>query len=176
MKFKALFLVLALASLAGCATQAPLPTVAAVDAQRYMGAWYEIGKLPNRFQKQCVANTVANYTLVSPTEITVTNTCQTADGKTETAVGVANPVAGANNSKLRVSFFRPFYGDYWILDLGANYEWVLIGEPKRDYAWVLSRTPNLPDATYAQALAKAKSLGFNDAAFVKTVQNQALKP
>ena len=172
---KKILILLIAAVLSACANHAPLPTVAGVDAKRYMGDWYEIGKLPNRFQKQCVANTIANYQLVSPTEITVTNICQTPDGKTEKVIGVAHPVDGSNNTKLRVSFFRPFYGNYWVLDLGANYEWVLVGEPSRDYAWVLSRTPQLPDAVYAQLLAKASSLGFNDKAFEKTPQTSLLQ-
>ena len=173
---KALILIALSSVLSACSVftnYAPLPTVASVDATRYMGTWYEIALIPNTFQRMCVANTQANYALVSPTEIKVTNTCQTASGKPEIAVGVAHSVDGANNAKLRVSFFRPFYGDYWVLDLGANYDWVLVGEPSRKYGWVLSRTPQLNDATYAQALAKAKSLGFDAAAFVKTPQKSA---
>lgn len=166
--------ILLFAVLAGCAHQptAPLPTVAAVDLNRYSGDWYEIALLPNRFQSMCVADTQAQYHQDGDV-IRVKNRCRTADGAIEEANGIAKVVSGSNNAKLRVSFFRPFYGDYWILALDPEYRWVLIGEPKRKYGWVLARTPNLDDTTLQLALDKAAALGFERAAFQRSVQ---LKP
>lgn len=161
--------ILAAAALpAACAApQAPLPTVAAVDLDRYLGVWYEIARLPNRFQAMCVSDTQARYRRVGDA-VSVLNQCRDAAGRTETADGVARVVDGSGGAKLRVSFFRPFYGDYWILDLDPDYRWALVGEPGRDYAWILARQPTLDAATLERLLARAATLGFDRRAFVPT--------
>jgi apolipoprotein D and lipocalin family protein len=151
---------------------APLPTVAQVELPRYLGTWYEVAMLPNRFQAQCVANTQAQYRLRDDGHIEVKNTCRRADGVQETATGVAEVVPGSANAKLRVSFFRPFYGDYWVLALAEDYRWVLVGEPGRRFGWVLSRTPQMTAADLAAALDKAQALGFERSAFRFTPQGQ----
>lgn len=153
--------------LAGCSSrpEPPLPTVAAVDIQRYMGEWHEIALLPNRFQSMCAADTRANYRLDGEV-VRVRNQCREADGSQAMAEGVAKVVAGSGNAKLRVSFFRPFYGDYWILALDPDYRWVLVGEPGRRYGWVLSRTPTLDAAVLEQLLSRAEALGYRRADFV----------
>lgn len=168
----------ALLALAGCASgpgtpAAPLPTVPAVDLARYAGAWYEVASLPNRFQKQCVADTQARYRPVGD-DIEVRNRCRTADGAVEDITGIAKVVPGSGNAKLRVSFFRPFYGDYWILAFGPGERWVLVGEPKRQFGWVLSRTPQLPAAELDAALARATTLGYAREAFRVTPQTRPL--
>jgi len=162
------------AGFAGCTLRptTPLPTVESVDLARYMGEWYEIALLPNSFQSMCVADTQASYRPAGDV-VRVRNRCRKADGGIEEANGIAKVVEGSRNAKLRVSFFRPFYGDYWILALDPNYRWVLIGEPSRVYGWVLSRTPNLDDASLQAALDKAAELGFDREAFRRTPQ---LKP
>ncbi|WP_310460426.1 lipocalin family protein [Sphaerotilus sp.] len=164
-----------LALLAGCtwAPTLPLPTVASVDLGRYTGAWYEVASLPNRFQKQCVADTQARYRQTGA-DIEVVNRCRTADGKVEDITGIAKVVPDSGNAKLRVSFFRPFYGDYWVLALGPDYRWVLVGEPTRQFGWVLSRTPALAPADLDTALARAEALGYARTAFKATPQTQAL--
>ena len=166
---------LLLAGFAGCAIRptAPLPTVESVDLARYMGEWYEIALLPNRFQSMCVADTQASYRLDGDV-VRVRNRCRKADGAIEEADGIAKVVEESRNAKLRVSFFRPFYGDYWILALDQDYRWVLIGEPSRRYGWVLSRTPNLDDASLQIALDKAATLGFDRSAFRRTPQIKPL--
>lgn len=153
--------------IAACATHPPLETVKAVDLNRYYGTWYEITRLPNRFQKRCVSDTRATYQPTG-TDVTVLNACRTADGTLEQAKGRAKVVEGSGGARLRVSFFRPFYGDYWILDLDPDYRWVLIGEPGRDYAWVLARQPGLDSATLEALLSKAAALGFDRQKFVTT--------
>lgn len=168
-------IVLALLPLASACTQippAPLATVDAVEINRYTGDWYEIAMLPNRFQAQCVADTQANYQLDGQ-DIRVRNRCRMANGKIETANGIAKIVGGSGNAKLRVSFFRPFYGDYWILALDTDYQWVLIGEPGRKYGWILSRTQTMNEATLASLLNTAAELGFDRAAFRRTTQSSA---
>jgi apolipoprotein D and lipocalin family protein len=160
-----------LACLASCTlrTTTPLPTVESVDLARYMGKWYEIALLPNRFESTCAADTQATYRLDRDL-VRVRNRCRKADGGVEEANGVAKVVEGSRNAKLRVSFFRPFYGDYWILALDHDYRWALVGEPRREYAWVLSRTATLDEASLQIALDKAAALGFDRKAFRRTPQ------
>ena len=97
------------------------------------------------------------------------NRCRGADGKVEVARGVAKIVEGSNNAKLRVSFFRPFYGDYWVLSLDPEYQWVLVGDPTRQYGWVLSRDANLSDVIFSQILERAVSLGYDRTQFERSV-------
>ena len=149
-----------------------LPTVASVDLQRYLGRWYEIARLPNRFERKCASDVEADYR-VEPGGIHVLNRCRTTDGQLYEANGHAKVVAGSNNAKLRVSFFWPFYGDYWVLALDPDYSAVLVGEPSREFAWVLARRPDLPEARLTELLARALALGFDAGAFQKTSQ---LKP
>lgn len=161
--------------LTGCANHPvqPLPTVESVDLERYMGTWYEIARLPNRFQEVCAGDTQARYRLDGDL-VRVTNRCREADGTITTAEGRARSVTGSSNSKLRVSFFRPFYGDYWVLALDPGYQWVLVGEPRRKYAWILSRMPLLAETTFAALLDQAAAQGFDRAAFQRTPQNRPL--
>ena len=165
----------ATAELSGCSTAptTPLPTVAGVDMARYAGRWYEVSSLPNRFQAQCVADPQAQYRVIGD-DIAVTNRCRRADGGVDGVTGVAKVVAGSANAKLRVSFFRPFYGDYWVLALGPDYRWALVGEPGRQYGWVLSRTPQMAPADLEAALARAETLGYPRTAFKATPQTRPL--
>ena len=166
-----------LGALAGCSSAPPgppLPTVSAVDLVRYLGNWYEIAVVPNRFQSQCVADTLARYRPQGD-DIEVFNRCRQTDGSVTEATGVAKVVADSGNAKLRVSFFRPFYGDYWVLALDPEYRWVLVGEPSRRYGWVLSRTPTLPPADQEAAMARAEALGYQRSAFRLTPQTQPLR-
>ena len=163
----------AAALLAACtSTHLPLATVQAVDLDRYYGTWYEIARLPNRFQAMCVSDTRATYR-PDGKAVKVVNRCRTASGKIEQADGIAKVVAGSQGARLRVSFFRPFYGDYWILDLDPDYRWVLVGEPGHHYAWILARQPKLDAATLEALLARAAVLGFDRHAFIMTPQTSA---
>lgn len=166
--------------LASCSTaqQAPLATVTSVDLNRYLGNWYEVSMIPNRFQKVCASDTQANYSLQNTwtgDSVKVVNRCRKGDGTLETAVGVAKIVEGSNNAKLKVAFFRPFYGNYWILALGNDYDWVLVGEPAREYGWVLSRTPTLSETNLNLAMSKAEQLGYSRKQFIKSLQIKPLK-
>lgn len=172
---RATTLILCLVLPTACATPPPaaLPTVAKVDLARYMGDWHEIALLPNKFQAQCASDTLAHYR-IDGDAVRVRNRCRKADGTIDEANGIAEVVAGSGNAKLRVSFFRPFYGDYWVLALDPDYRWVLVGEPTRRYAWVLARTPQLDEAALLAALDRAAALGFDRGAFRRTAQRQAL--
>ena len=155
--------------LAACATAPPGPpvrTVAAVDLDRYAGTWHEIARFPNTFQdgrgRNCVATT-ATYALRTDGQVAVTNRCLDANaGNAEAiATGSAYAVAGGNNARLRVTFFWPFYGDYWVIGLDPEYRWAVVGAPGRDYLWILSRTPAMSSGDYAQAVAAAAGQGFD---------------
>lgn len=159
--------------LAACTAQ-PLPTVWAVDLGRYSGTWYEIARLPNRFQSMCASDTRATYR-PDGNDVAVTNQCRTASGGIEQATGIAKVVAGSHGAKLRVSFFRPFYGDYWILDLDPRYRWVLVGELSRKYAWILAREPKLEESTLEALLTRAASLGFDRQGFIRTLHTGAAR-
>lgn len=153
----------------------PMPTVAAVDVDRYIGTWYEAASIPNWFQAKCASDTRARYRRQDD-RLEVFNSCRRADGSLDSATGVAEVVPDSGNAKLRVSFFRPFYGDYWVLALDADYRWALVGEPGRRYGWVLSRAPNMATADLETALARAQALGYERQAFKATPQSPSPAP
>jgi apolipoprotein D and lipocalin family protein len=130
-----------------------LQTVSSVDLGRYLGTWYEIASFPQRFQEGCTGTT-ATYTLREDGDIDVLNRCflNSLDGEENTAHGRARVVDTTTNAKLKVSFFRPFWGDYWIIDLGPDYEYAVVGHPGRDYLWILSRSPQMDEALYQDIL------------------------
>ena len=152
--------------------------IASVDLDRYAGRWFEIAKYPNRFQKDCVADTTAEYALRPDGRVTVTNRCRQADGSMKEAVGIARwreqPPRDAT-LKVRfapawLSFVPQVWGDYWILALPADYRYVVVGEPTRKYLWILSRTPQMTTGDYEEALAAATANGYDTAKLVKTPQ------
>ena len=149
--------------------QAPMQVVSSVDLARYAGKWYEIARLPNRFQRDCASDTTASYTLRLDGKITVVNACRTSEGTAKTATGTARLASDKEpNSKLKVSFFWPFYGNYWIIDLDPDYKWAVVGEPGRKYFWILSREPRLDDTLYQQVLDRAKQQGYDVSRLIKT--------
>lgn len=152
--------------------KAPPEVVPAVDLTRYTGKWYEIARLPNRFQRACAGDTTATYTLRPNGKITVLNECRTADGRQKSAKGTAW-VADARgpNTKLKVTFFWPFSGNYWIIDLDPEYRWAVVGDPSRDYLWILSREPEMDPALYQKIVDRAKQKGFDTARLLKTSQH-----
>ena len=124
----------------------PLETVADVDLPRYAGTWHEIARFPHRFQKDCYA-TRAVYTLREDGLIGVYNECRkgAVDGPVKAVNGKARVVDKHTNAKLEVSFFWPFWGDYWIIDLDPGYQWAVVGHPSRRYLWILSRQEKLDE-------------------------------
>ena len=148
----------------------PLATVTQVDLDRYAGRWYEIAKIPNRFQRQCISDTTATYTRNADGTVAVVNRCRTREGRFEEARAIARVVDPRTNAKLEVSFFsllgwRPVWGDYWILALGHDYDYAVIGEPSRRYGWILSRTPTLSAATRVTIDRRLRELGYGPEQF-----------
>lgn len=173
---RVLAILASLAALAGCSgrsterpTVPPLETVSHVDLARYVGTWFEIASFPQKFQRGCVATT-ATYTIRKDGDIDVLNRCRkgSLDGEEKSALGRARVVDAATNAKLEVSFFRPFWGDYWIVDLGADYEYAVVGHPSRDYLWILGRAPTMPEATYEGILARLKAQGYDPSRLKRT--------
>ena len=174
-----LLLTLAFAiALAGCGETTterlqlpPLEAVPKVNLERYLGTWYEIASYPQRFQEGCTGTT-ATYTLRSDGEIDVLNKCRKGglDGPEDAAEGRARVVDRTSNAKLEVSFFRPFWGDYWIIDLGPDYEYAVVGHPSRDYLWILSRTPALDAEIYDGILGRLDEMGYPLEHLQKTLQ------
>jgi apolipoprotein D and lipocalin family protein len=148
-----------------------LQTVPRVDLGRYLGTWFEIASFPQRFQRGCTATT-AIYTLRDDGQIDVVNRCRkgSPDGPEKVARGRARVVDRSTNAKLEVSFFRPFWGDYWIIDLGADHEYAVVGHPGRDYLWILSRTPTMDPELYASIVRRLQAQGYETDRLQKTTQ------
>jgi apolipoprotein D and lipocalin family protein len=146
----------------------PLQSVPSVDVPRYMGTWHEIAKYPNWFQRKCASSTQATYSLQADGRVQVLNRCKTDKGEWTEALGAARQIGGPNSPRLKVRFapewlsFIPLvWGDYWIIDLDPDYQWVVVSEPKREYLWILSRTPQMPAAIYQDLLGKLHDRGFD---------------
>ena len=139
-----------------------LNTVASVDIQRYAGKWFEIASYPMKFQKDCFCVS-AEYTITEKGIVKVYNSCRkgSIDGKVKSIKGKAFMVEGSNNAKLKVQFFWPFKADYWIIDLDPDYQWAVVSGPSRNYLWILSRSTEMPDKTYAEITERLAQKGFD---------------
>jgi apolipoprotein D and lipocalin family protein len=149
-----------------------------VNLQKYAGKWYEIARYPNKFQKKCIGEVTATYTIKKDDKIEVLNQCLKKNGKTDKAKGKARIVDEKTNAKLKVRFAPAWlswlpqvWGDYWILDLDKDYQYAAVGDPDKDYLWILSRTPELDTKTYQNILRRVEEMGFNPSKLVTTPQN-----
>ena len=163
------FAAAALILLSACARQPvhhdqllPITTVDYVDVDRYLGLWYEIARFPNRFEKNCEGVT-AEYARRDDGKISVVNSCRkgATNGALKVANGRARIVDQSSNAKLKVSFFGPFWGDYWILELDEDYSFAIVGEPSGRYLWILSRTPEVSSERMEAALMKLRTSGYD---------------
>ncbi len=161
----------AAAGLALAGSAAPLETVGHVDLGRYVGKWFEIARYPNWFEKKCDRDVTAEYSMKENGSIRVVNTCVKSDGKISRSAGSAVVVDTASNAKLKVTFFWPFYGKYWVIGLGGDYEYAVVGEPSREYLWILARSPVMPEATYSGIVAGLAAKGYDAAKLVRTTQS-----
>lgn len=167
MKF-ILMTILSIFAACASAKHAPLQTVSNVDLERYLGKWYEIARFDQSFQKNCTAVT-ANYSLRKNGTIKVVNTCRkfSPRGKFKKAIGRARVVDKSTNAKLSVQFFLkwlplPFLsGKYWIIALDDDYQYAMVGDPTRQYLWILSRKPFLENETYQRLVDHAQNQGFD---------------
>jgi apolipoprotein D and lipocalin family protein len=164
--------------LAAADTHPPLRVVDSLDLTRYAGKWYEVARLPNKFQIQCAGDVVARYMLREDGRIDVMNVCRREDGSFSEVRGIARKAGdGRIQARLQVRFapavlsFLPMvWGDYWVIGLGPDYTWAVVGVPSREHLWILSRTPTLSESSYARAIQIAKGSGFDVSRLAKTTQ------
>ncbi len=180
MKTVGCLLVLGICVLASCAshggrTEPPLQVVSAVDLSRYAGLWYEIASYPNRFQEGCFGST-ANYTVRDDGTVGVVNQCRIGapDGPLSSVSGSAWVVDETTRAKLKVRFFWPFSGDYWIIGLGKDYEYAVVGHPARQYLWILGRTPRMDEGLYKRILEDLEKQAYDVTRLVRTPQSGGL--
>lgn len=154
----------------------PLTTVAHVDLARYLGTWYEIASFPAWFQRGCTATT-ATYSPLGKGDIRVINECRKGGlgGDLSIARGKAWVTDERTNAKLRVQFFWPFSGHYWVIGLDPNYGWAVVGEPRRKYLWILARSPQIDEQLYARLVHLARDKGYDTSKLVRTPQ-RAIRP
>ena len=176
MKTIAITVLLLLTSVSTLA-QEPLTTVASINVPRYMGTWYEIAKYPNWFQRKCVSNTSAQYSAQPDGTVRVQNRCTQEDGQVKEAIGQARQLGASGSPKLEVRFapewlsFLPFvWGDYWVIDLDTDYQLVAVSEPKREYLWVLSRTPTVSAKAYDELLVRLRAKSMDTSKLERTRQ------
>jgi apolipoprotein D and lipocalin family protein len=158
----------------------PLEVVPSVDLARYCGMWYEIARLPNGFQTKCASDVVATYTLLDDGQIKVVNRCRKEDGEVTEAEGRAKRASDDEpNTKLKVRFapailsFLPFvWGNYWIVEIDTAYTYAVIGEPDREYLWILSRTPKMDENILQGILDRMKKKNFDVEKIMRTKQTQ----
>ncbi|MFA6742380.1 MAG: lipocalin family protein [Arcobacteraceae bacterium] len=168
--FKSTLILLMILLFTSCSTKnPPLQTVEKVDLNKYLGTWYEIARFEHFFERDC-KNVTANYSMLDDETIKVTNRCTkiTTNEKSE-AQGQAHAI-DETNSKLKVSFFRPFYGDYWVLILDKDYNYAVVGTPSREYLWILSRENKIPASVKNEILQKLPTLGFDTSKLIWTIQ------
>lgn len=147
-----------------------------VDLNKYIGKWYEVASIPQSFQKQCVADTSAQYSVAENNLIKVYNSCTTSAGKVSAAEARARITDATSNSKLKVTFVKiidwvfAFGGNYWILDVDNGYNVALVGDPSRGYAWILSRQPDLSKAQWVDAEKTFKNQGYDTCKILTSIQ------
>lgn len=171
--------------LLGCTTLAKdsrpeVQTAPFVELNKYLGKWYEVASIPQSFQKQCVANTTAEYSMADDGMIKVLNSCDTIKGQRDGAEARAKVIDTHTNSKLKVTFVKiinwifAFGGNYWILDVDSSYSVALIGDPSRQYAWILSRSPELSAAQWVEAEKVYKAQGYDTCKILTSVQTAGI--
>ncbi len=146
----------------------PVKTIPSIDVARYLGTWYEIAKFPNWFQRKCLSGTNANYQLKEDGNVKVTNRCKVEGGEMAQAIGTARQIGGATSPKLEVRFapdwlaILPFvWGDYWVIDLDSQYQLAAVSDPRREYLWILSRTPKVNQKSYDDLLQRLITQQFD---------------
>lgn len=153
----------------------PLTTVPFVDLQRYMGTWYEIASFPKWFSKGCV-NSTATYTPRDDGRVDVLNQCHSgaANGRLREARAIATVVNKDTNAELKVQFFWPFNGDYWIIELGDNYEYAVVSDPSRKSLWILSRAPEIDQTVLEDLMARLVNVHGFDLSALKFTRGEAI--
>lgn len=171
----------AAAALSTTAGAADVKAVDSLDLKRYLGAWHEIASIPQFFQRKCIRDTRATYSMIEGSLIRVENVCTREDGGKDRAEGRARQPDPASASKLEVTFVELFgeyrfwvAGDYWVIALDPDYRWAVVGHPSRRYGWVLAREPRLTPTVLAEIIGRIKLQGYDACDFVVTPQTGGL--
>lgn len=161
-----------IALLQSCKAPSTLTVVKDVNLEKYVGLWYEIAAYPTRFQKNCYGST-ATYSLSPKGYVVVENKCfkDSLNGEMGGIKGKAFVVKNSNNAKLKVQFFWPFTGAYWIIGLAPDYSWAVVSHPNRKYLWILSRTKTIDDTTYKEIMDLIISKGLDPDKLRKTTHS-----
>jgi apolipoprotein D and lipocalin family protein len=147
----------------------PVQSVAMVDQSHWMGRWYQIARLPNRFQKGCIG-AYTDFSLRDDGQINVINSCKNEkDGSLRQEKGRAWVIDPVGNARIKVSFFWPFRSEYWVIGLGKDYEYSVVASPNRKYLWVLSRTPTMSDDFYVEIMKEVERQGFDTKKVIKEI-------
>jgi len=146
-------------------------TVGTLELEKYLGTWYEIARFPHSFEKG-LEGVTATYSLRKDGKIRVVNQGYkgSLEGKLSRAEGKAKIPDPGDNSRLKVSFFLFFYGDYYVLELDKNYHWAMIGSSSPNYFWILSRTPQMEEQLFKQLLDNAKNRGYDLSKLIRVDQ------
>lgn len=165
-------LILTLAIVSGCSRPDDLVTTTELDINRYMGKWYEIARLPNSFEEglECIT---AEYYIAPEGHITVVNRGYDpdGDGSWKDVRGKAWIPDTLAPGKLKVQFFWPFAGDYYIIHLDPGYQYALVGDPSRKFLWILARTESLPEEKIRELLGIARSRNFEIEEIIRVDHN-----
>lgn len=170
-KISLLGIILIFSMFFSCKNYADLKTVDKVDLKSYSGLWYEIAAFPQKFQKGCTCTT-AEYIPTDKDYLIVINRCKkdSVNGEEVFVKGKAFIEENTGNAKLKVQFFWPFKGKYWIIELADDYSWAMVGHPNREYLWILARKPQIDSQLFDSLKLKASAKGFDTAKLVKTIQ------
>ncbi len=157
---------------ASAASDAPLPVVGALDPIRYAGTWHEIARYPNYFERMCARDVTAKYSVNADGTIRVVNACRKDDGTMTEAEAVARIETPPAKLKVRfapdwLAWLPLVWANYWVIDLADDYSYAVVGEPGRDYLWILARAPQMSDGVYARILAKLPAAGYDPARLVR---------
>lgn len=154
-------------------TKRPLTTAPSVDLQRYAGTWYEIARLPEKYEKDCASDVTATYELTIDGGLRIVNRCRRRDGSIKRAIGRAEVVDADSNARLRVTFAPqlldplPFvWSDYCIMDVANDYSMAVVGTPDRSHLWLLAREPTVSEDVRSAFIAKALGQGFDTSQLV----------
>lgn len=141
------------------------------DVDKYLGQWYEIARFDHSFERG-MQGVTATYSYREDGKIKVVNNGykDSLNGVFSEAIGKAKIPNVNEPSKLKVSFFWIFYGDYFVLDIDKDYQWALVGSKSDKYLWILSRTPQIDDSLYSLLLDKLKTRGYDVNKLIKVVQ------
>ena len=140
-----------------CGPKVDNAPVGSLNLNRYLGVWYEIARFDHSFERG-VESAKAHYTQNADGTIKVVNS-GIRNGKVKTAIGKGKTTD--TPGLLRVSFFGPFYADYRVMKIDADYRYALVGSGGADYLWLLSRTKEIPENIKIEFLAEAKRRGYD---------------